>query len=171
MPSVVISHFTWANLRWLSFAITLMFGRFLRQPRLHLDNLNDGLWLHQLLDATTHLMNNESAAQEAARTIASGLTCNIDGIPHQERARYERLVQALRNAVQERRELSDGYAFQMDTKQIGTDQLVKWIELERRCCPFFGFEVHWDQQKGAVWLYLTGPEGVKNFILNEFGLR
>ena len=33
---------------------TFNVGRFLRQPRLHLDNLNDGLWLHQLLDATTH---------------------------------------------------------------------------------------------------------------------
>jgi hypothetical protein len=32
-------------------------------------------------------------------------------------------------------------------------------------------EVHWDQQKGAVWLHLTGPEGIKNFILDEFGLK
>jgi hypothetical protein len=70
-----------------------------------------------------------------------------------------------------RRELPDGYAFQMDTKQIDTGQLVEWIELERRCCPFFGFEVLWDRKNGPVWLHLTGPEGVKDFILGEFGLR
>jgi hypothetical protein len=63
------------------------------------------------------------------------------------------------------------YALQMDTKQIDTGQLVEWIELERRCCPFFGFEVHWDRKNEPVWLYLTGPEGVKDFILDEFGLR
>jgi hypothetical protein len=114
---------------------------------------------------------NHGAAQEAARTTESGLTCNVNGIPPQERSRYGRLVKALRHAIQERRELPDGYAFQMDTKQIDTGQLVEWIELERRCCPFFGFEVLWDRKNGPVWLHLTGPEGVKDFILGEFGLR
>jgi hypothetical protein len=114
---------------------------------------------------------NHGAAQQAARTTESRLTCNINGIPPQERPRYGRLVEALRHAIQERRELPDGYAFQMDTKQIDTGQLVDWIELERRCCPFFGFEIHWDRKNGPVWLHLTGSEGVKDFILNEFGLR
>lgn len=117
------------------------------------------------------LMNHEAAAQQAASTTASGLTCNINGILPQERTRYGRLVETLRHAILERRELPDGYAFQMDTKQIDTGQLVEWIELERRCCPFFGFEVHWDRKNGPVWLHLTGSEGVKDFILNEFGLR
>ena len=67
------------------------------------------------------LMNHEAAAQEPAATKASGLTCNINGIPLQGRARYGHLVEALRHAIQQRRELPDGYAFQMDTKQFGTD--------------------------------------------------
>jgi hypothetical protein len=117
------------------------------------------------------LMIHETAAQQAARTTASRLTCNINGIPPQERARYGRLVEELRHAIEERRELPDGYAFQINSGQIGTGKLVEWVELERRCCPFFGFEVRWDQQKGSIWLHLTGPEGVKDFILDEFGLR
>jgi hypothetical protein len=116
------------------------------------------------------VMNHEAAAQKADRTT-SGLTCNINGIPLQERARYEQLVETLRHAIQKRRELPDGYAFQMDTKQIGTDALAEWIELERKCCPFFGFEIRWTPQNEAVWLNLSGPEGVKDFILDEFGLR
>ena len=116
-------------------------------------------------------MNHETAAQQAAGTTESELTCNINGIPPQERARYGRLVEALRHAIKERRELPDGHAFQMDTTQIDTTQLVEWIELERLCCPFFGFQVHWERQNGAVWLHLTGPEGVKGFIPDEFGLR
>ena len=117
------------------------------------------------------LMNHDAAAQQAARATASRLTCNINGIPPQERARYGRLAGALRNAIEERRELPDGYAFQINTGQIGTGQLVEWVELERQCCPFFGFEVRWDRENGSVWLHLTGPEGVKEFILDEFGLR
>jgi hypothetical protein len=106
-------------------------------------------------------MNHEIAARQAARTAESRLTCNIDGMPSQERPCYLRLVEALRHAIEQKRELSDGFAFQMDTKQIDTCQLIEWIELERLCCPFFGFEVHWDRQNGAVWLHLTEPEGVK----------
>ena len=115
-------------------------------------------------------MSYEAAAQQDART-PSGLTCNINGIPPQERARYGQLVEALRHAIQKRRELPDGYAFQMDTRQIRTDKLAEWIELERKCCPFFGFEIRWTPQNEAVWLNLSGPEGVKEFILQEFGLR
>jgi hypothetical protein len=128
------------------------------------------LGLITTLIAGLMLMNHEAAAQQPAQT-AGGLTCNINGIPLQKRVRYWRLGQALRQAVQERQELPDGYAFQMDTAQIGTGQLVEWIELERQCCPFFGFEVRWSRQNGPVWLHLTGPEGIKDFILDGFRLR
>jgi hypothetical protein len=77
----------------------------------------------------------------------------------------------LRHAVQERRELPDGYAFRVDTAQIATSQLVEWVELEKRCCPFFEFEVSLDRHNGPVWLNLKGPEGVKDFIPQELGLR
>jgi len=114
-------------------------------------------------------MNHEATAQQISGKTAPGLTCNLSGIPPQEKARYERLVESLRHAIQKRRELTDGYAFLIDTQQIDTRQLVEWVELERKCCPFFGFEVRWDGQDNAVWLDLTGPEGVKDFIIEEFG--
>ena len=111
-------------------------------------------------------MNHEAAAQEAGRTT-SVLTCNIDGIPLPERVRYGQLVEVLRRAIQKRRELPDGYAFRMDTKQIGTNHLAEWIELERKCCPFFRFEIRWTSQNGAVWLDLSGSKGVKELIPDE----
>jgi hypothetical protein len=102
--------------------------------------------------------------------MASALTCYINGIPPQERKRYGQLVEALRHAIQEKRELPDGFAFRMDTKHMSTDQLTEWIELERQCCPFFEFEIQ-TQQDETIWLYLKGPEGAKEFILEELGLR
>jgi len=44
-------------------------------------------------------MNLGAAAQQAAKTTESGLTCNINGIPPHNRARYGRLVEALRRAI------------------------------------------------------------------------
>jgi hypothetical protein len=103
--------------------------------------------------------------------MVSKLTRTINGIPPPQRARYGRLVETFRRAIEDRRELPDGYAFQMDTRQIGTGQLVEWVEFEQQCCPFFRFELRWDRENGSVWLHLTEPEGVKEFILDEFGLR
>jgi len=117
------------------------------------------------------LMNYEAAAQKDARPSKSGFTCNIDGIPAKDRAHYEQLVESLRHAILEMRELPNGYAFRIDTTHVGTGQLVEWVELEKRCCPFFGFELRWDRQNGPVWLHLEGTEGIKDFILDEFGLR
>jgi hypothetical protein len=117
------------------------------------------------------LMNYEAAAQQEAGLSKSGFTCNIDGIPAKDRAHYEQLVESLRHAILERRELPNGYAFRVDTTHVGAGKLVEWVELEKRCCPFFGFELRWERQNGPVWLHLEGTEDIKDFILDEFGLR
>ncbi len=117
------------------------------------------------------LINDEAGGQQAAEKTVNGLACNIDGIPPQDRPRYTQLLEALRHAIQEKRELPDGYALRLDTAQFTNDQALEWIELQRKCCPFLELEVRWDIQNGPVWLHLKGPEGVKDFILDEFGLR
>ena len=117
------------------------------------------------------LMNDEAVGQQAAEKTPHGLTCNIDGIPQEERARYAQLFESLRRAIQEKRDLPNGYALKLDPVRFTTDQALEWIELERLCCPFLEMEVRWDIENGPVWLNLKGPESVKDFILDEFGLR
>jgi hypothetical protein len=102
--------------------------------------------------------------------MASRLTCNINGIPPQERERYGQLVETLRHAIQKRQELPDGFAFEVNTKHMSNADLIEWIELERKCYPFFEFEILRTRQDETVWLHLKGPQGVKEFILDEFGL-
>jgi hypothetical protein len=85
--------------------------------------------------------------------MASPLTCNINGIPPQERERYGQVVETLLHAIQKRQELPDGFAFEMDTKHIGTADLTEWIALERRCCPFSEFEVVRTRQDETLWLH------------------
>jgi hypothetical protein len=116
------------------------------------------------------LMNHETAGQEIPRG-KTPLVCNINGIPLEKRTRYEELIETLHHAVIEKTELPDGYAFRIDTTSIGVGHLVEWVELERQCCPFFGFDIRWEREAGPLWLHLTGPDGIKDFILDEFGLR
>jgi hypothetical protein len=112
-----------------------------------------------------------SVSNKAAEKPDHGLTCNLDGIPSQERARYTELFESLRHAIRDKHELPDGFALLLDPAQFTMDQALEWTKLERECCPFLETELRWDIQNGPVWLDLKGPEGVKDFILDEFGLR
>jgi hypothetical protein len=115
-------------------------------------------------------MSNKAAGQQIYEKTAHGLTCNLDGIPSQERARYTELFESLRHAIREKRELPDGYSILLDP-QFTMDQALEWTKLEGYCCPLLEMQVRWHIENGPVWLDLKGPEGVKDFILNEFGLK
>lgn len=115
-------------------------------------------------------MSNKAAGQQLPEKTAHGLACNLDGIPLQERARYAELFESLRHSIREKRELPDGYSVLLDP-QFTMDQALEWTKLEGYCCPFLEMQVRWDIENGPVWLDLKGPEGVKEFILDEFGLK
>jgi hypothetical protein len=83
-------------------------------------------------------MSNEATAQQWAAVPSADFSCNINGIPLQTRAHYHQLVAALIRAIDEKRELPDGYAFRIKTERITAEQLVEWVNLEKQCCPFFG---------------------------------
>jgi hypothetical protein len=110
-------------------------------------------------------------AQQQATSLPRGFACNINGIPSEKRAHYRQLVEALTHAITERREVPDGYSFRVDNEHLTTEQLVEWVDLGRQCCPFFGFEILWEPENGPVWLLLKGPQGGKDFILDEVGFR
>jgi hypothetical protein len=94
------------------------------------------------------------------------LVCNRDGLTAAERARSAALRGALRAATVERAELSDGWAFRLSA-DASLPAVAEWIALERRCCPFFRFRLDVDGETGPVWLRLTGPAGVKEFLVAQ----
>ena len=95
--------------------------------------------------------------------------CNIGAIPPEIRSSHIKLTQAIIQAVEEKRALPNGFAFRLAPGKITGEQLVEWIDLEKKCCPFFGFEIHWEKENGPLFLHLTGDDGVKAFIELELG--
>jgi hypothetical protein len=94
--------------------------------------------------------------------------CNLKAISSAERPRYNDLTKRLRAAARHQSELANGYAFQLDGKAIGLQEVAQWISLERLCCPFLKFQLSASGQD-AVWvLKLTGAEGVKALLKAEF---
>jgi hypothetical protein len=92
------------------------------------------------------------------------LFCDLTAIPAD--AREEHIVTApqLFQRVQEVRELPNGYTFGFLNEPGGLLAIAKYIEYERLCCPFFDFELKVESDQRAVWLSLTGREGVKELL-------
>ena len=72
------------------------------------------------------------------------------------------------SAVTSKRALPYGYSFQIDARKASFRDVAEWVELERKCCPFFVFELGMKGEDGSVWLNLRGRDGVKQFIEADF---
>jgi hypothetical protein len=105
----------------------------------------------------------------AASFAESPFACNRAALTAQARKRhFDELSPALRARKTSFRELANGFEFEFPS-DTATFQLVsEWVAGERLCCPFFDIDVHSEREGGALWLRLTGREGVKQFIRVDF---
>jgi hypothetical protein len=99
----------------------------------------------------------------------SPFACDMTAIAPEQRGAHLATIEKLFGAVESLRELPNGYTFRLPNESGVLLTAAKFISLERLCCPFFGFGLEVEQEGGAVWLSLTGREGVKPSILAEIG--
>jgi hypothetical protein len=103
------------------------------------------------------------------REKESPFACDMTAIAADSRGAHLATINKLFQAVETIRELSNGYSFRLPNESEVLLTAAEFIALERLCCPFFGFGLEIEREGGAVWLSLTGREGVKPFILAEIG--
>ena len=99
----------------------------------------------------------------------SPFACDMRAIPPEQRGAHMATIEKLFRAVRSKRELPDGYAFELPNESDVLITAAEFISLERLCCPFFGFALEIEREGGSLWLSLTGRDGVKPFILAEIG--
>jgi hypothetical protein len=99
----------------------------------------------------------------------SPFACNMSAIAPSERGQHVATIKEVFGAVREIRELPDGYSFRLANETSLLMKVAGFIAKERFCCPFFGFGIQVEPEGGALWLSLTGREGVKPFIRAEIG--
>lgn len=94
------------------------------------------------------------------------IACSLTSAELQERRRT--ILQRVRGAVVEVRELADGYAYSFPVEGEWLPELGSMIDLERQCCPFLRFQLSVEPKSGPIWLELTGPDGTKEFLAEVF---
>ena len=87
------------------------------------------------------------------------------------RKRKETVIASLKKQVIEKKELANGFSFRFISSDAMVDELAEFIKTERLCCDFFNFNLAVSGRPNEpLWLTITGPEGVKGFIVTEVGL-
>ena len=119
--------------------------------------------------ARTHNAPQVNGTGGATVTEQTEFYCNVKALTPMERDHHARASEKLARARLETVELADGYAFQLRSDTVSLAELADWVTSERKCCPFFDFEI--EREGGPLWLKLKGKEGVKRFIRMEFGIR
>src|SRR5881392_3895971 len=113
---------------------------------------------------------NETALSQSAKH-ESPFACNAFALSPEVRKRhFENLGPSLLKLTKSRRELPDGYEFELPADNKTYQLLTEWAFQERLCCPFFDIDLRFDREDGPLWLRLTGRPGTKEFIKMEFDL-
>jgi hypothetical protein len=100
---------------------------------------------------------------------AAPFACNMNALSREERSRHSDLGRLLRSTLLAVRELPDGYEFEFPQLPANYRALTELTPLEHSCCPFFSISIVLRENGTLVW-GLTGNEGVKQFIRQEFEL-
>jgi hypothetical protein len=112
-----------------------------------------------------------AAVKEQTTVETSNFYCNLKALSTKERARHVLLTLEIERARVETIELANGFAFRFQDGTVSLANLAEWVSAERKCCPFFDFEIEWQGNNGPLWLKLRGKDGVKTFMQSEFGLH
>lgn len=95
------------------------------------------------------------------------IACDLNAIASEERNQHSDTVKSVFAAVQEVKEVSNGYAFRLPADSTLLRNAAEFIANERLCCPFFEFSLTITPSGGPIWLQLAGAQGVKEFVGSE----
>jgi hypothetical protein len=101
---------------------------------------------------------------------AAPFACHRSALTAAARKRhFDELGPALRGMVRNVRQLRDGYEFEFPVDPATFRLVAEWAAGEHLCCPFFDIDLRQEREKGAFWMRLSGPSGVKQFIEADLG--
>jgi hypothetical protein len=92
------------------------------------------------------------------------IACNMKALTAEQRNQLGRLGERVISAITSSRELNDGYAFRVDPAKASLMDVAQWLDVWRRCCPFYEFQIDYHGADGDVWLSVKGRPGVKEYI-------
>jgi hypothetical protein len=99
---------------------------------------------------------------------ATPIACTPSTVPTERKARWLELGRWVYGAVEELRELPDGYACRLPNDAEMLVRAAEYVSLDRHCCKFVTWHIRVEPDEGSFWLWITGPEGTKELSRSSF---
>jgi hypothetical protein len=113
----------------------------------------------------------ETTHSYPATTAETAFYCDVKALNPAERTRHNQLTEKLLAVRKATVETDTGYELQFNPADVTVTEIAEWVIAESKCCPFFDFHIDLENAGKLICLRLTGREGVKGFIREEFGLQ
>ena len=92
------------------------------------------------------------------------IACDLTVFSISERMEHLALAKSLLQQVSEVVEHNDGFTFVFEKSPHLELQVVNWVSKEKRCCPFFSFELSSTNTPPLLNLKISGPDGAKEIL-------
>ena len=101
------------------------------------------------------------------------IACDPHALSAEQQKRWMIVGKQMYSAIEEIRELPDGYAFRLPGTAEMLMIIAEDLTMERLCCPFLHFTLDIERTGEPFWLSFTGGEGAKEFLrtsIEEFNM-
>jgi len=117
--------------------------------------------------ALSHLQAQQKQSTMKDLSDRAKLTCKLTTPELQQRKRT--VIAELKALVKERKEDGNAVSYKFESSDKNIDLVSNFIKTERLCCDFFEFTLEVESDSEFMWLKLSGPDGVNEFIREEVG--
>jgi len=95
------------------------------------------------------------------------IACDLTVFSLSERMEHLALAKSLLQRARQMIEHDDGFTFVFEKSPSLELQVENWISKEKRCCPFFSFELSSTNTPQLLNLKIAGPDGAKEILRPE----
>lgn len=90
------------------------------------------------------------------------IACSLDSLELAKRKAA--LQKEIFSLAEEVTELEDSIRFVFSTADEFSSRLIDFINLERKCCPFFWFKLDFMPEQGPIHVEIGGPKEAKEIL-------
>lgn len=115
----------------------------------------------------TPLLEVEGPILKTTLPISSTPIICVDNLSAAELKRRGELSLRLKRLVGKAEPIPQGFRLRLPA-ELKLAELIEWIGVERRCCPFLTFDLIFPPDGGPTTLRIVGGKGVQDFLANVF---
>jgi hypothetical protein len=101
---------------------------------------------------------------DASAHSATPIACDLTVFSISERIKHITLAKSLLGQARQVIEHNDGFTLVFEQSARLETKIADWVSNEKRCCPFFSFELSKADTPPSLRLRISGPNGAKEIL-------